>query len=189
MGNAKYQNELDTPYVEAELIYLLDTGEKPVNYPSVAGGRAERGTGLAATVHNDYTERSANQRLRDILPDEADELLKRRFAIVNAWRSIAGPVYTSPVALCDGRSVAPADMIVTERRGIAETYRIAYNAAWFTIRSSNATKPSDQDPRERDGRCRFAPHAAFMNPAAPSGAPPRESVESRAFAFFSAAGQ
>lgn len=139
MGNAKYQNELDTPYVEAELIYLLDTGEKPVNYPSVAGGRAERGTGLAATVHNDYTERSANQRLRDILPDEADELLKRRFAIVNAWRSIAGPVYTSPVALCDG--------------------------------------------------CRFAPHAAFMNPAAPSGAPPRESVESRAFAFFSAAGQ
>ncbi len=41
----------------------------------------------------------------------------------------------------------------------------------------------------RDGRCRFAPHAAFRNPAAPSGAPPRESVESRAFAFFSAVDQ
>ena len=283
MDNAKYQNELDTPYVEAELIYLLDTGEKPVNYPSVAGGRAERDTGPAAhrtvivrnarlsgepftldlhgftlarhetavrdfyddaelhttyeaevtalireqtraervvvfdhtrrsddarlrdtrtirgpaaTVHNDYTERSAIRRLRDILPDEADELLKRRFAIVNAWRSIAGPVYTSPVALCDGRSVAPADMIVTERRGvdrIGETYRIAYNAAhrWFyypQLERDEAVLIKTHDS-SGDGRCRFAPHAAFRNPAAPSGAPPRESVESRAFAFFSAVDQ
>jgi len=33
-------------------------------------------------VHNDYTECPAPQRVRDLLPDEADELLKRRFAIV-----------------------------------------------------------------------------------------------------------
>src|SRR5262249_40349581 len=32
-------------------------------------------------VHNDYTEWSGPQRVRDILPDEADELLKGRFAI------------------------------------------------------------------------------------------------------------
>src|SRR6516162_6111546 len=30
-------------------------------------------------VHNDYTEWSGPQRVRDLLPDEADELLKRRF--------------------------------------------------------------------------------------------------------------
>src|SRR5262249_23258522 len=30
-------------------------------------------------VHNDYTEWSAPQRVRDILPDEAEELLQRRF--------------------------------------------------------------------------------------------------------------
>ena len=33
-------------------------------------------------VHNDYTEWSAPQRVRDILPDEAEDLLKRRFAII-----------------------------------------------------------------------------------------------------------
>jgi len=33
-------------------------------------------------VHNDYTEWSGPQRVRDLLPDEADELLRRRFAIV-----------------------------------------------------------------------------------------------------------
>ena len=39
-------------------------------------------------VHNDYTEWSAPQRVRDILPDEAEELLKRRFAIIQVWRPI-----------------------------------------------------------------------------------------------------
>src|SRR5262249_14559221 len=31
-------------------------------------------------VHNDYTEWSGPQRVRDILPDEAEKLLQRRFA-------------------------------------------------------------------------------------------------------------
>jgi hypothetical protein len=33
-------------------------------------------------VHNDYTEWSGPQRVRDLLPGEADDLLRRRFAIV-----------------------------------------------------------------------------------------------------------
>src|ERR1700728_1850812 len=33
-------------------------------------------------VHNDYTEWSAPQRVRDILPDETEDLLKRHFAII-----------------------------------------------------------------------------------------------------------
>src|ERR1043166_2519750 len=37
-------------------------------------------------AHNDYTEWSGPQRVRDLLPDEAEELLKRRFAIVQVWR-------------------------------------------------------------------------------------------------------
>src|SRR5262245_56988321 len=43
-------------------------------------------------VHNDYTEWSGPQRVRDLLPDEADELLRRRFAIVQVWRPIRHPV-------------------------------------------------------------------------------------------------
>ena len=45
-------------------------------------------------VHNDYTEWSAPQRVRDLLPKEADDLLRRRFAIIQVWRPIRHPVET-----------------------------------------------------------------------------------------------
>src|SRR6202020_923031 len=45
-------------------------------------------------VHNDYTEWSAPQRVRDILPDEAEDLLKRRFAIIHNVSPIHIPLET-----------------------------------------------------------------------------------------------
>src|SRR5204863_6165983 len=56
-------------------------------------------------VHNDYTEWSGPQRVRDIVPDEAEALLARRFAIVQVWRPIRHPVETFPLAICDARTV------------------------------------------------------------------------------------
>ena len=39
-------------------------------------------------AHNDYTEHSAPQRVRDLLEREkADAFLSGRFAMVNVWRS------------------------------------------------------------------------------------------------------
>ena len=58
-------------------------------------------------VHNDYTEWSGPQRVRDLLPQEADDLLQRRFAIVQVWRPIRHPVESFPLAICDARSIAP----------------------------------------------------------------------------------
>jgi hypothetical protein len=37
----------------------------------------------------------------------------------------------------------------------------------------------------KDGRARFTPHTSFDDPTTPADAPPRESIESRMFAFFS----
>ena len=48
-------------------------------------------------VHNDYTEWSGPQRVRDLLPDEADALLRRRFAIIQVWRPIRHPVESFPL--------------------------------------------------------------------------------------------
>ena len=63
-------------------------------------------------VHNDYTENSAPQRVRDLLPPaEAEARLKRRYAEINVWRPIAGPVRSTPLALCDARSLDPADLV------------------------------------------------------------------------------
>ncbi len=36
----------------------------------------------------------------------------------------------------------------------------------------------------KDGRARFSLHSAFADPTTPADAPPRESIEIRAFAFF-----
>ena len=60
----------------------------------------------ATRVHVDHTARSGPQRVRDLLPDEADELLKGRVQVINLWRPIKGPLEDAPLALCDARTVA-----------------------------------------------------------------------------------
>ena len=87
-------------------------------------------------VHNDYAEWSAPQRVRDLLPDEADTLLRRRFAIVQVWRPIRLPVESFPLAICDARSVSTDDLVISERRyqhRVGQTYAITYNPdhKWF----------------------------------------------------------
>ncbi len=143
-------------------------------------------------VHNDYTRRSAAQRVRDVLPpDEAEARLERRFAIINLWRSIAGVVEAHPLAICDARSVAPDDLLLAQRRAperVGETYRLAHNPAhrWFyfpAMRPDELLLIKSYDSAT-DGRARFTPHTAFVDPQTPRDARPRQSLESRAFVFF-----
>jgi len=145
----------------------------------------------SSVIHNDYTDASAEKRLRDILPDEADQRLQHRFAIINVWRSIAGPVLTTPLALCDASSIRETDLVAAERRAkdrIGElemaTWDPAHRWYWFsgvTPREAVVIKTFDS---ALDGRARRSIHTAFRNPDAPAGATPRESIETRTFAFF-----
>jgi hypothetical protein len=142
-------------------------------------------------VHNDYTEWSGPQRVRDLLPDEADELIKRRFAIVQVWRPIRHPVETHPLAICDARSISPDDFVVNERRypnRVGQTYAITYNPAhqWYWLprmRRDEALVFKVYDSA-KDGRARWSAHTAFEDPTSPPNARPRESIEIRTLAFF-----
>jgi hypothetical protein len=142
-------------------------------------------------VHNDYTESSAPKRVRDLLPDEADELLQRRFAIVQVWRPIRHPVECWPLAIADAQSLSPDDMVVTERRyqnRIGQTSAITYNPAhrwyWFPqMRPDEALVFKVYDSM-KDGRARFTAHTAFDDPTTPPHARRRESIEIRTLAFF-----
>jgi hypothetical protein len=142
-------------------------------------------------VHNDYTEWSGPQRLRDILPDEAEALLARRFAIVQVWRPIRHPVETFPLGICDAQSMDAADFVVSERRypdRIGQTYQITYNPAhrwyWFPrMRREEALVFKVYDSR-KEGVARWTAHTAFDLPSAPPGARPRESIEIRTLALF-----
>src|SRR5579872_1769834 len=142
-------------------------------------------------VHNDYTEWSAPQRVRDILPDEAEDLLQRRFAIIQAWRPIRYPVETYPLAMADARTLSPADMIISERRApgrIGQTYAIKYNPAhkwfWFPRMRREEAYVFKVFDSMKDGRARWTAHTAFEDPTTPPHARPRESIEIRTMAFF-----
>jgi hypothetical protein len=142
-------------------------------------------------VHNDYTEWSAPQRVRDILPDEAEQLLQRRFAIIQAWRPINHPVETYPLAMADAQTLSPQDMIVSERRApgrIGQTYAIKYNPAhkwyWFPRMRREEAYVFKVFDSMKDGRARWTAHTAFEDPTTPPHAQPRESIEIRTMAFF-----
>ena len=142
-------------------------------------------------VHNDYTEWSGPQRVRDILPNEADGLLKHRCAVIQVWRPIHKPVESDPLAICEAETLSPEDLIVSERRypdRIGETYQVAYNSdhRWYyfpkmTREEALVFKVYES---EKDGRARFTAHTSFVDPTSPPDASPRESIEIRALAFF-----
>ena len=144
------------------------------------------------SVHNDYTEWSGPQRVRDLLPAEAEALIKRRFAIIQVWRSIdTKPLLSNPLAIADARSLDMKDLIAAERRypdRVGETYQIAYNPNhdWYyfpKMRRDEAIVFKVYESK-KDGRARFTAHTAFVDPTTPADAPPRQSIEIRTIAFF-----
>jgi len=148
-------------------------------------------SGPVRNAHNDYTEWSGPQRVRDLLPDEAEELLKNRFAVVQTWRPINNPVQREPLAIADARSIGmkeliPSARIYPDRRG--EVYHSTFNPGhrWYyfpNMQRSEAMVFKTFDSL-KDGRARWTAHCAFDDPTAPPDAPPRESIEMRTIAFF-----
>jgi hypothetical protein len=189
----------NTYYPEAERLIKEATGADRVFIfdhtvrKRVAGAADVRGGGPrqpAWRVHVDHTAKSGPQRVRDLIPDEADELLKGRVQIINLWRPIRGPLQDAPLAVCDARTVkfdelVGSDLVYPNRVG--ETYSVKYNPEhrWFYVPEMTADeilllKCFDS---KTDGRARFAPHTAFVDPATPANAAPRESIELRTLVF------
>jgi hypothetical protein len=142
-------------------------------------------------VHNDYTEWSGPQRVRDLFPDRAEDLLKHRFAIIQVWRAINRPIETDPLAIADSRTLHEKDFIAAERRHpdrVGEIYQFEYNPdnVWYyfpRMRCDEALVFKVYDSA-RDGRARWSAHSSFDDPNTRPDAPPRESIEIRALAFF-----
>jgi hypothetical protein len=185
-------------YPELERLIAAVSGARRVvvfDHTLRSGDEAERETRLVRepvlSAHNDYTEWSGPQRVRELLPQEAERLLQKRFAIIQVWRAIDQPIRANPLAMADARSVAPGDLLVAERRyphRVGQTYRLKYNAAhrWFyfpQMKRDEAIVFKVYDSAS-DGRARFTPHTSFADPQTPPGAPPRQSIEARALAFF-----
>jgi hypothetical protein len=184
-------------YQEAETLLKQATGAKRVVVfdHTLRDGRSDRAEGAREPVkyiHNDQTFVSGPRRVRDHLPrDEAEQLLQGRVAIVNLWRPIGHTVQSSPLALCDSRSIALNDLLASDLvypDKVGETYALVFNPRhrWYYF--------PDMTPDEflllkiydsaGDGIARLTAHTAFDDPTSPADASPRRSIELRVLLFF-----
>jgi hypothetical protein len=142
-------------------------------------------------VHNDQTFVSGPRRVRDHLPpEEAEARLARRFAIINVWRPIGDVVRSTPLAMCDARSIAQEDLIPSDlvyRDKVGETYSVVHHARhrWFyfsEVRPDEVLLLKIYDSSSEAARLSF--HTAFDDPTSAPDAPPRRSIELRNLVFF-----
>ncbi len=191
---ATYHEEVKTLLLEITGAARIEVFDDTRRSASLDRQRLKNIREPADIVHNDYTARSGVKRLRDHFaddPDAAEKLLQRRFAIVNVWRSISGPVYNNPLVLCDAATVKPDDLVSVERRAedrIGELQVALHSSEhrWYyfpEMQMDEALLFKTFDS-ETDGRARFTIHTSFEIPHAPADAPPRESIETRCLVFF-----
>jgi hypothetical protein len=181
-------------YPEVERLLKRVTGvERVVIFDHVVRNpvlaeRGEKGAREPAKmVHNDYSLKSAPRRVRDRRVEEADRLLSNRFAEINVWRAIRGPIESSPLALCDARTLSPEDVVPADlvyRNRVGEAYGFIYNPKhrWYyfpRLQPNEAILLKCYDSND-DGRARFTAHTSFDDPSSPPNAAPRESIEVRA---------
>jgi hypothetical protein len=185
-------------YPEMEALVKAESGagrvvvfDHTLRTADAAAREARKIREVVPRVHNDYTEWSGPQRVRDLLPEEADDLLRRRFAIIQVWRPIRYPVETFPLAICDARTLSPENLVISERRypnRVGQTYAITYSPdhAWYWFPRMLREEALAFKTYESldDGRARWTAHTAFHDPTAAPDARPRESIEIRALAFF-----
>lgn len=184
-------------YPEMERLVAAETGARRVTVFDhtlrLAGGHKPDGTPVrepVPRVHNDYTLKSAPQRVRDLLPDQAEALLARRYAFINVWRPLKAPLLHMPLALCDARSLEPGDAVESDliyRDRVGETYLFHRKArhSWFYFPAMGTDEVVLIKCFDSDGRrARWSAHSAFEDPTTPADAPPRASIEIRTIAFF-----
>ena len=194
----------------------------------IKGGQEVQGP--AHMVHGDYTLTSAPQRLQDLArPPTGNDTLRSvlgdagtvvpedlataaladqvRFAIINVWRSIGSqPVARDALALCDGRSVDPEDLVVFEihyHDRIGENYfaRPADGHRWYTyplmttdeallIKQWDSNGPLARsagavgDDSRADEPCTFSFHTAYAEDGSHDTDVRRESIETRCIVIY-----
>lgn len=143
-------------------------------------------------VHIDQTPRAAIARVKRHMGDRADELLKKRFQLINFWRPIEHPAEDYPLAVCSYKSIDPArDLVPTtliypDPMPNGETYNVTHHPdqEFYYLkaqRTDEATFIKCYDSLETVAR--LTPHTAFEDPNTDPSAPPRRSIEVRCLVF------
>ncbi|HEY8608333.1 MAG TPA: CmcJ/NvfI family oxidoreductase [Noviherbaspirillum sp.] len=163
--------------------HLLREREK--GRPALGFGRHGDGSRPAAVgrVHNDYSDAAGMRRLRMVKP-LADAATP--FLILNFWRPVLYPAIDTPLAVCAGDTVGPADWMAAEviyptRRGEIYLSRYSPHHRWYYYPEMGTDEVlvfKTYDSRA-DEPARMVPHCAFDDPSTPPDAPLRRSIEVR----------
>lgn len=175
------------------IVFDHQVRKREAGRPPLSFGRAGDGSnpGAVGRVHVDYSEATGQKRLNLVLKDAALCNSIERFAIVNVWRSIKGPVLDTPLAVCDARSVGASDLEACEiryldRSGMIYLVRHSSRHHWYyySAMDRNEALIFKQYDSLINSVSRFTPHAAFDHPEATESTPLRESIEVRCLAIF-----
>ena len=87
-------------------------------------------------VHCDYTAESGPLRVKQLLGDEAQDLLQRRLAFINVWKPINRVVEERPLAMCDVQSCEDSDFFklhlrYRDRNGENYVMKHSPNHKWY----------------------------------------------------------
>jgi hypothetical protein len=163
-----------------------------VRCAEMAAAKQNGAAGPVNFAHNDYTIGSGPQRVRDLMGGEAETLLCNRFAVINVWKPIRGPVMESPLAVCSAESIALEDFIATDLRypdRTGEVYSMNWSPRhrWYYYSRMQADEAMLLKCYDSDASlARFTAHSAIDDPTSPDDSPCRESIEVRTLAFFGA---
>jgi hypothetical protein len=169
-----------------------------VNSPGVL--RFSERSALSGQLDNSRPARFAHVDISDTtaaaFADRAAEGRKlKRFVHYNIWRVISKPPQDVPLAVCDARTVTPADLIPADAvfnapnrpewsfEGIVVAHHPNHRWHWYSDMTRDEVlvfKTNDS----KLGAAHCVPHVAFDNPSAGAQVPPRASIEMRAIALW-----
>ena len=188
---------------EIELLLLEVTGADHVVIPGPGVLRFGEGSTDAGKysnslparfIHVDVSDATAEQFAHRSIPKNVGRDL-RRFAHYNVWRALSPPPQDIPLALCDARSVALADLVCADAvfdvedrpewsfEGWVVRHNSEHRWSYFSGMTRDEAiifKTNDSDPAQP--HC--VPHSAFDDPSCPKGVPTRASIEMRGIAYW-----
>jgi hypothetical protein len=188
---------------EIEQLLLEVTGADYVVIPSpgvLRFGEGSKDAGKysnslpARFIHVDVSDATAEQFAQRSMPKNVGRAL-RRFAHYNVWRALSPPPQDIPLALCDARSVALADLVCADAvfdvedrpewsfEGWVVRHNPEHRWRYFSGMTRDEAlifKTNDSDRAQP--HC--VPHSAFNDPSCPKGVPTRASIEMRGIAYW-----
>ncbi|KAJ1452007.1 hypothetical protein M885DRAFT_528249 [Pelagophyceae sp. CCMP2097] len=162
----------------------------------VSGEKTKFLSQALSNAHGDYTARSGPTRARQLLKPhateaEVEDVLGKRFAIVNVWCPLA-TVERDPLALCTWPSARPQHVRtnrLTFKHRVGETYKVAFDALqkWIYFPKMRTDEVLVMKTFDSDvSSARFCLHSAAKLEGQDDSKPARQSIEIRVLVLYGA---